>query len=264
MLTGNLYQDYTTLVNDYNDARNSVYNRQNLTGIADMDAQILMRLNIKDLNKYCRTNADARQFCNNPQFWKQKIIYDQLPFHLIETQPQNVKEWFTTYRMLMLSVLYAKNTLLINEIEATRNVDPTPGLIYIDILKNALFSFITDSLNIDISPYIDNYYWRLEVKYISKNDYDIIVKNIKREGGITNTIMTTRITYDVMLDMMIRVYYSVHLRKEIAPMDDTRIPFVITPQNLQHVLQRVHDNLKIKVYRRLSILDTLTFQQKNQ
>jgi len=45
-----------------------------LTGIKDLDLEILMNLPDRDLLNYCSTNKDIYNMCNNEMFWRKRYI----------------------------------------------------------------------------------------------------------------------------------------------------------------------------------------------
>ena len=45
-----------------------------LTGITDLDLEILMNLPDRDLLNYCSTNKDIYNMCNNDHFWRKRFI----------------------------------------------------------------------------------------------------------------------------------------------------------------------------------------------
>jgi len=45
-----------------------------MTGIKDLDLEILMNLPDRDLLNYCSTNKDIYNMCNNDMFWRKRFI----------------------------------------------------------------------------------------------------------------------------------------------------------------------------------------------
>lgn len=62
MLTGSTYQDLTNLPNLYNQRGKII-----LTGNKDIDYEILLKLDIQDLSKLCRTNKYTQELCDEEE-----------------------------------------------------------------------------------------------------------------------------------------------------------------------------------------------------
>ena len=46
-----------------------------LTGNIDIDTDLMMKLDDRELGMVCQVNRKARQICNNPLFWRKRLQY---------------------------------------------------------------------------------------------------------------------------------------------------------------------------------------------
>lgn len=66
-----------------------------VTGVREIDMNMMIALDIKSLENYCLINQDGYKICTNRHFWKLKFENDNLPFPLIHyTTPA---EWISSY-----------------------------------------------------------------------------------------------------------------------------------------------------------------------
>ena len=70
-----------------------------LTSVQETDMQIMIRLDIESLEKFCFISQDAYNICNNPYFWQLKFEYDQLP---ILEQQNSLTGWIDYYNVIEL------------------------------------------------------------------------------------------------------------------------------------------------------------------
>lgn len=98
-LTGNVYQDYTSLKKLYDQSGKIL-----LTGNTDVDYQILSQLNIKDLGKVCISNKYTNQLCNNKNFWKYKLKSEELD--VIQLKASSVAVYIAIYNSEKSSIIY--------------------------------------------------------------------------------------------------------------------------------------------------------------
>lgn len=97
-----------------------------LTSVQETDMQIMIRLDIESLEKFCFISQDAYNICNNPFFWQLKFEYDQLP---ILEQQVSLTGWIDYYNVVELMDEEIKLILYIHYIEATRKHDPLNMII---------------------------------------------------------------------------------------------------------------------------------------
>lgn len=139
-LIGELYEDYTNLVNLYNQR-----NLKALTCVEDINKNILLYLNIKDINNFCKSNKDARNICNE-SFWKLKYRQNDIP---MDDFPDNLKDWIENYKLWDDAYHKATLILYIVNIERTRIDDRTDGYFHFEsITDNKLLLKITSMVNI--------------------------------------------------------------------------------------------------------------------
>lgn len=140
-LTGSLYQDYSNLI--------ALYDKRNLKALTfqdDPNHHILLNLDIKDVNNFCKTNKDARNICNNGDFWRLKYEQDNIP---MEDFPDNLQDWIENYKLWEDAYKNADLILYINEIEQTRSDLRTEGYIQFESIQdNRLLSKISAILNL--------------------------------------------------------------------------------------------------------------------
>lgn len=126
MLTGDKYTDLTNLINLYNESGKVV-----LTGLQDVDYQILNSLNVDDLSRVCRTNKYSQQLCGDSRFWILKYNNEDLP--LIQYNNYNgysLNMWLKLYKKTIISKENAINTLKVYDIEFTDEEKKSPIYIY--------------------------------------------------------------------------------------------------------------------------------------
>lgn len=93
---------------------------QFLTGILEMDQQILMNLDPASLFAACQTNQYAQALCSDDFFWKEKIQRDYGP-GVIRLKPADIsyqQQYLDIYNFLKLSVIQ------INPFRSGQNLDP--------------------------------------------------------------------------------------------------------------------------------------------
>ncbi|HSW76809.1 MAG TPA: RING finger domain-containing protein [Candidatus Saccharimonadales bacterium] len=165
------YQDYTTLLNLYGQSNKIV-----LTNNPDIDYQILLNLDIDNLNNFCFTNKYISQFCNDENFWVNKIKNDQLPNIFLFQNPQSEFErhnlptdinfkkptsstdWIKYYKNLNLAYQYANYTFKIVDFESTKNKQNF--IFYVTFANNDLnlFLYIVKQMNFKFKQeFIKNY-----------------------------------------------------------------------------------------------------------
>ena len=96
-----------------------------LTGISDVDYEMMMYLDYDQLKNICSLNQYGAQLCQNKQFWLRKFKYEQL---LLPTLPLN-GNWLKLYGILNNITIYMlagdetdKSVAILNPVE---KISPT-------------------------------------------------------------------------------------------------------------------------------------------
>lgn len=227
-----------------------------LTGIKEMDIIILKQLDVKTLNHYCTSSKQIATVCNTKEFWIQKYLYDTLPVHLIKIFPKTYNGWMNMYRILQKIKDEAPTTLLINGIEKTRNYNAMNGIIYIDIIDASLLDYVLHSLQIKMPT---DGYVRIILTYINKDLYNVTIKSLI--NNVVTTVLNTTLSYDAVLDIIMRCYYSTLTGNAISVRDENNVTFLLSILNInQFYLNRIQD--PIYLYQRIAILDTMNYLDK--
>lgn len=119
MLDGNKNEDLEMLTNLYDQ-----YGKRVLTPDYNVNYEILKNLDIKSLNRFCSTNQNARELCNNKQFWQEKFLKDDLPILFNINRINDVNVFVKIYiltkqaktdvrRMLIIKNILEMNVILI-------------------------------------------------------------------------------------------------------------------------------------------------------
>jgi hypothetical protein len=178
-LTGNTYQDLTNLTNLYNQSGKII-----LTGNKDVDHQILIKLDIQNLSKLCRTNKYTQELCDDEDFWKKKFIFEKLPLSL-STKP-TLNEWLVIYKKTKISQLYTADTLKVYDIQY-KNSEIKPTIYIYNIIKVKNFNNIIKRLyNISI-----NTIKTIKILPDTKSATFIMIDNSEYEYILTETGLTT-------------------------------------------------------------------------
>jgi len=162
--------------------KENIKNTSVLTNNLDVNYQILLNLDVKDLSRYCRTNSYVQNLCNNTQFWLDKFKHDGLnkyiafgdfgvqPNHLLYhfihqnfIYPTDVSGWLKVYDNLIQSKKEAEyifkiyNTEYVNTHASYMTINGDRNLMLLLILWNNKYYFediankTTDEINIMIS-----------------------------------------------------------------------------------------------------------------
>ena len=225
-----------------------MYNIDQLTGIPEMDFEILIKLDIKSLNRYCRATNYESSICNDHYFWMEKFKYDALPSYLIKNIPNHYDDWLTLYRILKITSDSAKETLFVNNVEATRTDNNTTGIINIYRIDSMILKNITNQIPLTNI---------LNVKLIYINDHLYHLK-------INDQTKYIKINHNDVLNLMTNVYYTMYDKNENYSniVDEQNISFIININSIQMLAGFRTDINLIYLYRRLSILDTLKYIEK--
>ena len=73
-----------------------------MTGIKDLDLEILMNLPDRDLLNYCSTNKDIYNMCNNDMFWRKRFIkrFGEIP---AKYKPKE-RKWKNHYMQVVIDL----------------------------------------------------------------------------------------------------------------------------------------------------------------
>lgn len=99
------------------------------TSNSDVNYEILKKLDIKTLNRFCSTNKNAIGMCNK-QFWKEKFTYDNLPIYF---DNNSIKGWVKLYILTKQAKIEVRRLLIIKKISAEQT-------LFIKGKKNILYS----------------------------------------------------------------------------------------------------------------------------
>lgn len=244
-LTDNLYQDYNNLV--------SLYNQRNLKALTftnDVNYHILLNLDIKDINNFCKSNKDARKICNSKEFWQLKYQQDDIP---MEDFPDNLIDWIENYKLWKDASHIASVIMFVYSIEATRDNDQKI-MMNIDMNKKHLVKYILPQIYNKINNLYD--YTRLVIKYINNDVYNMTIRTL--DGNSLSDSYKININTDDLKNILIRCNYSTLTKDAISIRDNDNISFYITPRILQLEIRLPNTN-RITLYRRLSMRDTYEF-----
>lgn len=219
-----------------------MYRKNPLTNILEIDAEILKNLDIKSLNRYCRSTNYKASVCNDYNFWMDKIKYDKLPYYLIKKVPQTYDDWLNLYRILKITSDSATQTLLVNSIEATRSDNNTNGIINVYRIKPIILKNIFSQLDADLL--------NIRITYINDNLYYLMVIG-----------QVIHINYNDVLDIITNVYYIMYSNNENNSniVDERFLSFIINIMSIQMFIRDIPGFNPIHLYRRLSILDTIKY-----
>lgn len=123
-----------------------------LTGVADLDIDILLNLPYWDLVKICQTNKEGEKLCANPTLWQRRI----LKYYLNNDQTLLVKSPNVTWRQYHGSFVFVIPNLYFVEsvIEVAKHVNPNisvseSGIKLLRRLLNPLIRKLADVSTID-------------------------------------------------------------------------------------------------------------------
>lgn len=235
-----------------------------LTGNKDIHYNILLHMDIKEINRYCKVNTAGQKMCNNKNFWINKIKYDDLPIHLISDINMNTTkfDFIALYKLLEDVKFISETTLVVNSIEATRKELKTSGIINIDLIKQ---SYIKEVLPVDIFNQITvtSTFCRISLKYTNIDSYDINIYMSELGQDIFKNVYNGKINYDDTIYIIQKSYFNTFIGNTIAIMDDQRVSFFMN--NLRKIDLTIARNQNVNInalYRRLSIWDTIKFLKK--
>ena len=98
--------------------------------IANKDVlfNVLLSTDFEDLENLCKTNQQARRYCNDEYFWKTKFLHDKLPLFT------SIENWKITYRQIYKILKDIETIIAVSRLEADRDakiptIDPNDGTI---------------------------------------------------------------------------------------------------------------------------------------
>jgi hypothetical protein len=229
MLSGSLYQDYTTLVN--------MYNRQKpiLTGNKDVDYKILENLEIKDLIKICQSNKYSLNLCNNNTFWFEKFHLNNLPIY---AQGTDFTTWAQRYYATEKSYEKATNTLIVHEINAIdESIDIT--IVTDELILNAFMGYLKTDIDIEINKIN---------AILSNNKYELSIND-----GEHNMIFNKK----YMIIFLTGCYMYTFPYGHLCDINCLDLPLIINEDNIDYYLQDDVHSQKSILYTRKGILDCI-------
>lgn len=248
MLTGNKELDLENLTNIYN-----AYGKTSLTKNYDVNYEILKKLDIQSLSKYCRTNQYAKNICNDPDFWQSKFMYDNLPLNAILIPPVSTNDWIREYVLVSEAYKNVFNILKINEVEKNRKEDRTDGLIVANmgefiIDENTQYKIL--SMFIDDVDFNNDYSLKItendNVYRIAIESYDQMVKMIYNQP----------IAVDLLINIL-TILLKINAR---VVTDNSLLPFIVVKRYIEFNRQynpNEYDLYHVRLIKRLGMLELL-------
>jgi hypothetical protein len=234
MLTGNKEEDLELLTTLYGQ-----YGKRVLTPDYNVNYEILKNLDIKSLNRFCSTNQNAREICNNNQFWKEKFLMDKLPF-IFSNRINTIEGWVKLYIQVKQTKTDVRRLLIVKKI-INENV------ILIKGRKSVLYALLdiksdeTKNVTIKIQDF--------------ENDYNIIIGNdsfIINESSL-NTILIT-------------IQYAILSNLDYSITDNIKIPYLVDQNVMNRMEQQrtgYYYNYITTLSERLAIYKSIVFLENN-
>ncbi len=164
--------------------------------------------------------------------------------------------WLKIYYNLLSAEKSASFIMLIYNIESTRK-DKTDGIMNIDIVKQYLLQYI---LPTDLYQHIvgDFQYWRLIIKFINHDLYDVTIRNL------TDVNIKTTMNFILLKNMLIKSMYSTFSGDAISIRDSDHISYYLTLEGIRiNIANHPYLVNTVTMYRRLSIIDTHYYLSNN-
>ena len=193
-----------------------MYRKENvlLTGTADVDYQILYRLDVNDLTNVCISHHYTQQLCDNQQFWINKFKQDDLP---IMSEPTTLQEWLTLYQLVSQAKTDVRHIMMMKNITKQNEI-----LVFGK--QSVLYKFLNkssrhrDRIKVTIKNIKDEYTYEFyKQKPISISEHDILQFLIKirymqlfddYQGDITEYDITDHKKRPYFVDSNVIHYYS--------------------------------------------------------
>jgi len=231
MLTGNKDEDLKLLTNLYNQ-----YGKNVLTSNYDVNYEILKKLDIKSLNRFCIINKNAKEICNNKEFWLDKFRNDDLP---IMDAPTTIEQWIKMYNVASDAKTDIRRLMIINEMQNNNVIIVSGSEMWLYVFLGIRILGIRSSNKRIIT-----------LNFIKKNNrYEYIIND-----------ETRKMNKDDFIAFLIRAQYFI-LNEEygIEIVDDNNIPFIFNQNTINWYIKDNYD----EAYSRYNILNTIVFLEKH-
>lgn len=96
--------------------------------VPDAMREILLRADVDTIEKYCQTNKNGLQLCDDTSFWRDKFAYHHFYFPLVIGMP-----YTKLFQYIQNQINNVNIILKINEIEKNRTYNKTKGIIKVRI-----------------------------------------------------------------------------------------------------------------------------------
>lgn len=172
-----------------------------LTGLSDVDYNIMLYLPFSELKKLCQTNKYAHKLCYNKEFWLEKIVYDDilLPTFVFKLVDVN---WITVYEILKWINMYnayvfsnSSNAFIINTNKLKKfnillkkyNIDYIAGddlkyISYYNINDNTYdLQFIILDDDELINDHQQNYNKKKFIQFLFEGFYNNLIIDLKKK-----------------------------------------------------------------------------------
>ena len=232
-----------------------------ITGKKDTFYQILIKLNIKALSRFCCVNKYVNTILSDKTFWQQKLEKNNLLYALpyffnIPCKPLNL----IAYDKLTKAAQDANLILTINEIEVLRKDNKTPGIITMAANDMECYKILTPFLDSEIIKCITSHNCTshncIYFTYNNHNEYKFELKEYDY------TILERIWQKDQLLQYLTITKFFGYLRYKLAVGDSVGLTFLLTQQKLNNLHNRkplTYARFSEILVRRMGIIDTLKY-----
>jgi hypothetical protein len=234
-----------------------------ITGKKDTDCQILIKLDIKALSRFCCVNKYANTILSNRTYWQQKLEKDNLLYalpYLFNTCSSPSIQYLTAYVKLTKAAEDAKLILTINEIEVLRKDNKTPGIIIMAANDMESYKILTPFLDSEIIKCITSHNCTshncIYFTYNNHNEYKFELKEY--DYTILELIWQK---YQLLKYLTITKFLG-YLRYKLAVGDSVGLTFLLTQRKLNNLHNRkplTYAKFSEILVRRMGIIDTLKY-----
>jgi len=223
-----------------------------LTGVEDVDRQILVRLDIPTLIIFNEVTDKVALLASDAPFWEMKFEYDHLPF-LTTDFNKSFLEWIDEYVLIENIVNDADEILKIHAIEAVRRFD---------LLNLIMFSLVSDNIayllfdkpsvdNFNTQEYnINNILIELQEENNSDEKYKVILEGIVVDTDYRDVIIG-HCPWQIVFEMLIQ---SMYMKPGIEILDQFSLLFL---EDFDRNLGLFDENEKTIINKRFGIRDCL-------
>lgn len=193
-----------------------------LTGLPEIDIQIMLKLNMDTLSKLTSINKNLNkniyQILNNPYFWKLKFEQYDLP---VIVQKTSISDWINEFNKVKEITTKIDLILNIHVIEARRKHDPLNN-IRVGVDNDTIM--IVKSLFPNIRNHTDEEFATLMIKINNNDLYDLMISYIVIETGEEELLEIKNIDRPTVRDLMINIVY---INEETEILDELSIDFIL-------------------------------------